>query len=263
MSVTRKIGSIEDVDGTPIVEMLAAPNALSDDADPVSQGLYILSETIIRGIMPAERRGGLGGEFGYGVDFENDIFAMRPYYWGNCTCGADETGTEHAATCALRLPNFIHKATGQTICWYKWIGRDMEADSDPIQNWGRIFTECWESLPQEAKDIAEKERLHESTPEYRAERDAAMHSMMRAMEAVFNSLEPCFVCSEDEAGFVGGETHTSGGVKIVRSSHNEDGSCRNCGHTNTAEEDADLAQRKEIQDAADREWWSRHTKANS
>lgn len=26
----------------------------------------------------------------YGVEFENDVFAVMPYYWGDCTCGYDE-----------------------------------------------------------------------------------------------------------------------------------------------------------------------------
>jgi hypothetical protein len=34
--------------------------------------------------------GCLGGNDGYGVDFENETFAMFPFYWGDCTCGFDE-----------------------------------------------------------------------------------------------------------------------------------------------------------------------------
>jgi len=26
----------------------------------------------------------------YGVEFENEVFAVFPYYWGDCTCGFDE-----------------------------------------------------------------------------------------------------------------------------------------------------------------------------
>lgn len=33
---------------------------------------------------------GLGGEDGYGANFENEVFVMRRYYWGDCDCGADE-----------------------------------------------------------------------------------------------------------------------------------------------------------------------------
>lgn len=27
---------------------------------------------------------------GYGMEFENDVFAVRPYYWGDCTCGYEQ-----------------------------------------------------------------------------------------------------------------------------------------------------------------------------
>lgn len=33
---------------------------------------------------------GLGGEYGYGTDYENDVFAMRRFYWGDCVCGWTE-----------------------------------------------------------------------------------------------------------------------------------------------------------------------------
>lgn len=41
---------------------------------------------------------GLGGENGYSVDCETDVFIMRRFYWGDCDCGADERSEEwHAA----------------------------------------------------------------------------------------------------------------------------------------------------------------------
>lgn len=39
----------------------------------------------------ARKAGGLlGGEYGYGCDYENDVFYMFPYYWGDCTCGYEQ-----------------------------------------------------------------------------------------------------------------------------------------------------------------------------
>lgn len=37
----------------------------------------------------------------YGIEFENDIFAVFPYYWGECTCGFDscEFEEKHLDTC--------------------------------------------------------------------------------------------------------------------------------------------------------------------
>lgn len=34
--------------------------------------------------------GFLGGEHGYGAHYKNDVFEMRPFYWGDCTCDYDK-----------------------------------------------------------------------------------------------------------------------------------------------------------------------------
>jgi len=54
--------------------------------------LVNLTEYLTKKIFKGEYQGGglLGGEFGYGVDYKNDVFEMRPYYWGECDCGWDE-----------------------------------------------------------------------------------------------------------------------------------------------------------------------------
>jgi hypothetical protein len=62
--------------------------------------LVHLTEYIWRKHHVGESYGyGLGGEFGYGVEFENDVFAMFPFYWGECECGWDqlEEGLEELA----------------------------------------------------------------------------------------------------------------------------------------------------------------------
>lgn len=66
--------------GEVIAEMIGPPNALTS-GDALSEGLYALSETIIRGLQPDRDGGGLGGRFGYGVNFENDVFMMHPFCW--------------------------------------------------------------------------------------------------------------------------------------------------------------------------------------
>lgn len=33
----------------------------------------------------------LGGEYGYGAHYKNDVFEMRPFYWGDCTCDYEPT----------------------------------------------------------------------------------------------------------------------------------------------------------------------------
>lgn len=108
---------------------------------------------------------GLGGAHGYGVDFANEVFEMRRFYWGDCDCGYNDreeefsaryehkdvpwgdfpAGDGHAPTCSLELPNFRHKASGFTVKWYKWIGRDMEVSGDP-DAFEAILAECIRSV---------------------------------------------------------------------------------------------------------------------
>jgi len=59
-----------------------------------------------------------------GVDFRNEIFAMRPYHWGNCTCGVG-TGLHHES-CAIRQPNF--RFGNLELRWYHAIGPGMIAN---------------------------------------------------------------------------------------------------------------------------------------
>lgn len=49
--------------------------------------------------------GALGGEYGYGAEYENDVFEMHPFWWGDCECGFEtaewewEESHPHAGTC--------------------------------------------------------------------------------------------------------------------------------------------------------------------
>lgn len=73
--------------------------------DIVSTGLYKLSEALANKNPKNQHHGFLGGEYGYGQEFENDVFAMFPFYWGECTCGYEEKASEwysknkHTKTC--------------------------------------------------------------------------------------------------------------------------------------------------------------------
>lgn len=63
----------------------------------------------------------------HGVYFDNEVFNMFPYYWGDCTCGADDdlTGeTNHKEDCLLVKDNFVYKPLGIKIQWYKYPLRD-------------------------------------------------------------------------------------------------------------------------------------------
>jgi hypothetical protein len=73
--------------------------------DEISAGLRRLTKAINRLDPERVAHGFLGGEHGYGALWENDVFEMRPYYWGDCDCGYEEREAEwcdanaHAAEC--------------------------------------------------------------------------------------------------------------------------------------------------------------------
>lgn len=126
--------------------------------DALSDGLRLLTKTICEA-SGAESQFGLGGEFGYGENYENEIFAMRR----NCWCDGEDCpwcsySSEHGRYFQERhrahgavpdhgsggAPNFWHKPSGFKVWWYKWIGRDMEANGDC--DLAAIIAECAASL---------------------------------------------------------------------------------------------------------------------
>lgn len=133
-----------------MTDLLLVLPECSDDF--VSEGLRYLTAACVK-VMPELDGGyGLGGENGYGVNYENDTFVMRKQWWGDCTCGADdsEDEMEHKPDCAIMLPNFVHKPTGFTVEWYKWIGRGMEIDAKGA-NFHDVLADCLGSLA--AKEV--------------------------------------------------------------------------------------------------------------
>ncbi|MFE6508136.1 hypothetical protein ACFVBP_10735 [Nocardioides sp. NPDC057764] len=150
--------------------------------DPISDGLRELTRVLVAAGVPNDHGGGLGGEFGYGVDVDTPVFMMHHFCWceqaecpwcRSCVCGddsytyVDANGLEvtrdefldrgsfsaggdmipiperqcvNCRTRPGREPNFLHKATGSTITWYKWIGRDQEVHLHG--SWDAILAEC-------------------------------------------------------------------------------------------------------------------------
>ena len=103
----------------------------------IELGLVTLTEAISKMNPDLVSQGLLGGRFGYGANYENDVFMMHPYCWcdkDDCVWCGDE--------CA---PNFHHFKSDLKIWWYKWIGRGMDYNNKP-KNWNQIFNECVESL---------------------------------------------------------------------------------------------------------------------
>lgn len=113
----------------------------------VSEGLRHLTAACCASMPELDGGYGLGGEHGYGVNYENDTFVMRKQWWGDCTCGADDRDESHKPECAIELPNFAHKPTGFTATWYKYIGRGMEIDANGA-DFVSVLNDCISSLPQ-------------------------------------------------------------------------------------------------------------------
>lgn len=107
-----------------------------DDSE-ISEGLITLTKMIHEKHYANAIQGLLGGEFGYGCDFENSTFKMRGYCW----CEKDS-----CPQCGHNEPNFFHKPSQSQIWWYKYIGRGMHVNL--TTSWDNIYIECVTSLGQ-------------------------------------------------------------------------------------------------------------------
>lgn len=90
----------------------------ADDTDPLEHGLITLTEAIAQLDEDAVAHGFLGGEFGYGAQYENSVFVMRPFYWGDCDCGQSDRESwfmernHHALSCYQVALSEAQKAAG-------------------------------------------------------------------------------------------------------------------------------------------------------
>lgn len=114
-------------------------------SESIEMDLVYLTEVLVTNKLGESFDGFLGGQFGYGTDFENDVFFMAHCCQGFCE--EDKDGNPTCQACK-RECNFEHKPSGLKICWYKWIGRSQEyKPNKPTQDkWNIIFKECIESL---------------------------------------------------------------------------------------------------------------------
>ena len=78
--------------------------------------------------------------------FENDVFRLQPYWWGDCVC---EHGEEdlHEDDCYEVTPNFTFKPTGFEMSWYKYPLRGAYA-TEPVTLRGlvKMMERCLESV---------------------------------------------------------------------------------------------------------------------
>lgn len=118
--------------------------------------LYDLSEAIAKKKGENYQGGLLGGEFGYGQDYENEVFKMHPFCWcekddcGYCAgIGAMPSLLREVGNVKYneseRLPNFLYKPSGFKLWWYKYMGRGEETSGKLPKDW---FGKCIKSLTQ-------------------------------------------------------------------------------------------------------------------
>ena len=118
------------------IKIITPPVASSS----IDLDLVKLTEYLTKKVFKGRWQGGglLGGEFGYGVDYENNVFMMHSFCW----CEED-----NCKWCNGEEPNFRHKKSGLEICWYKWIGRSMEYNKKiSSEKWKEIYQECIKSI---------------------------------------------------------------------------------------------------------------------
>lgn len=79
----------------------------------IAEKLYQLSERLGKMSPENQAHGCLGGEWGYGQEFKNDVFEMRPYYWGDCDCSWETKLHEFSSTIEHEPDCFQNK-------WAQW-----------------------------------------------------------------------------------------------------------------------------------------------
>lgn len=111
--------------------------------------------------------GCLGGEFGYGARFENEVFVMRPYYWGDCDCGWEQNKHEwsenhkHSADCYWTLyhatrENEYEAKRNEAIKGrdkLRWFSPEQDAVQQEVLKWSDKSKEYRETI---AKSLCER-----------------------------------------------------------------------------------------------------------
>lgn len=82
--------------------------------DLVSNMMVAITKKIDESGLEIAEQGFLGGMHGYGAHYKNDIFEMRPFYWGDCICDYDtlrdewENNNKHDDECYQTVFRNMH-----------------------------------------------------------------------------------------------------------------------------------------------------------
>ena len=85
--------------------------------DYISQTFRQLTEAIHNHKLADASGYGLGGEFGYGVDFENDVFMIHRYCW----CDKDNCLWCMSCTCPLEARIFHYFVDNNEVSFEEWL----------------------------------------------------------------------------------------------------------------------------------------------
>jgi hypothetical protein len=105
--------------------------------DEISNGLRELTRVIVERNPDRYVVGLLGGLYGYGARWDDEIFSMHPFCWCD---------SEDCPWCEGDAPNFHHKETGFKIWWYKYIGRGMRVEG--FYDWPKALAECFATVSE-------------------------------------------------------------------------------------------------------------------
>jgi hypothetical protein len=110
--------------------------SMDTNEELVSSGLREITKRLgeINGL---ENLDGLGGQYGYGHNYDSDVFQMHRYCW------CDQ---ENCPWCEEDAPNFHHKASGFKVWWYKYIGRGIVIENPKNVSFVEILAECCRSI---------------------------------------------------------------------------------------------------------------------
>lgn len=95
--------------------------------DHLSDGLYSLTQILEEHTGRDNVQGILGGRYGYGVEFKNDVFEMHPFYWGDCICGYAE-----------QQDDFYDELKHEEHCYQTELTNALIAEGFKLNEWGSL-----------------------------------------------------------------------------------------------------------------------------
>lgn len=166
--VSRIASIVNKESGETVCEVFGPPRADSADADGLSQGLYALSEILVRSETVESFGMGMAGPYGYGVDYENDVFKMHPYCW----CERD-TCLWCAKRCGCKLRH----------CGYYLDGREVSKREQDAWHATIVKPIPWEAPGQsfDTRGTSAYKKAERAFDAYVKERDARSGRIFRAL----------------------------------------------------------------------------------